>query len=247
VNSYSNNVAGGGGFNKNVVGINGNGSGKARPAAGAGNVGDMRAQGKGGILRVNNDQSDLSDDFTSGAPMQPSLSKVGKAHSSFVSGSSGGGAAAAPSAQSGSSKTKRVRIGANTANEGDSDDSTQLVVQNSRHAGYNPSHPSNHPSLRNGGGGGRAGDAVPAQSKHTNESDSENHESNISRSTRPQVLKNKRVVSVGVRPVAQTVSVLHDEADAKQRSSDNDVLHNDQVSLLSETVRAVNRSLFTSA
>jgi hypothetical protein len=218
VNSYSNNA--GGGFNKNVVG-NANASGKARAAAGASNVGDMRAQGKGGILRVkSNDQSDLSDDMPSAAPTQPALSKVGKAHSSFMP------AAAVPSAQSGSSKPKRVRIGASTANEGDSDDSTQLVVQNSRHAGYNPSHPSNHPSLRNGG---RAGDAAQAQAKHTNESDSENHESNISRSARPQVLKNKRVVSVGVRPAAQNASAQHEEVDAKRRGSDNDVLHSDQV------------------
>jgi hypothetical protein len=227
VNSYSNNVAGGG-FNKNVVG-NGNGSGKARAAAGASNVGDMRAQGKGGILRVkSNDQSDLSDDVPSAAPTQPVLSKVGKAHSSFASGGGAGGAAPVSSGQSGSSKPKRVRIGASTANEGDSDDSTQLVVQNSRHAGYNPSHPSNHPSLRNGG---RAGDAaqVPAQAKHANESDSENHESNISRSTRPQVLKNKRVVSVGVRQVAQNASAQLDEADAKSRGSDTEVVHHDQV------------------
>jgi hypothetical protein len=187
-------------------------------SATAGASADTRGSGK--IPRArSNDQSDQSDEFAS-AP----------SHSALRPAITGAGTGA------GSGKGKRVRIGgaANSANyEGDSDDSAHLGAHSSRHApatgaGYNPSHPSQRNAHRLGQAGGADHSAesgatgTAAQAKHV-ESDSENHESNIGR-TKPQVLKNKRVISVSSRAPAGGLGVT-DESEAKT----NDASLHDQV------------------
>lgn len=215
-------------------------SGGGGGGGGGGPIAAAQSKG-GGIMRVkSNDPSDLSDGEAPSVPTQPSLGKVGKAHSSFipVSGvpSSGGGVggigtgagvgAGAGAGANPSRLPRRTGRGILSHDGGDSDDSAQHPrfggAAAAQQSGYNPSHPSHHPSLRIApklSHQQAASDINDHQAKHGSvESDSESQHDGIrsgknSQSTKAQ---NRRIVVANARAAAQG-SVTLEEADSKRR------------------------------
>lgn len=220
-------------YSKNASSNSNNKYRGANPAGAGGLMGGSAAaaQSKGGIVRVkSNDPSDLSDGEAPSAPTQPVLAKVGKAHSSFLPVGGGAGSNANAGAGTASRLPRRGGRGILSNNEADSDDGAQHLSTHSRlggaaQGGYNPSHPSNHPSLRNASKmSAHAADSDLQAKQASVLSDGENqHDTNGARSGKNS--SNAATKAAPSKRVVGTVSkgAVHEESDSKRRDSDNDI------------------------